>query len=212
VSKPIRVMIVDDHDMLREGLATFLKAFPDLLLVGEASSGEDAVASFLQTLPDIILMDLIMPGLGGVAAIEAIHRQVPRIGIIALSSFDDADLVKSSLKAGARSYLLKNISADRLADAIRSTYSGLPTFAPEVTATLLAPRSPQEYVRPDDSLTAREKSVLELLARGFTNAQMAMELEISVNTVKNHVLNIFNKLGANNRTEAARFLLKNPTR
>jgi len=203
-------MIVDDHDMLLEGLSTFLKSFPDLLLVGTASSGEDAMEVIRETRPDVILMDLMMPGMGGVAAIEAIRREFPAQGIIALTSFDETELVKNALRAGARSYLLKNISADLLADAIRSTHAGLPTFAPEVTSSLVASNGSLETTRPEQSLTTREKSVLELLARGFTNQQLADDLGISTNTVKNHVLSIFNKLGVNNRTEAARFLLNKP--
>jgi NarL family two-component system response regulator LiaR len=201
----IRVVIVDDHDMLREGLAAFLKAFHDMQLVGEAANGEDAVRLCVELKPDVVLMDLVMPGMGGVEAIGRIHERRPDIRIIALSSFEEDEFVKAAIRAGATSYLLKNISAERLAEAIRSSLAGLPTFAPEIAPALIQEHSPEAASR--CGLTLREREVLDLLADGLTNAQISRRLGISLNTAKNHVGNILSKLGARNRTEAARLAL-----
>jgi NarL family two-component system response regulator LiaR len=206
-STRIRVVIVDDHDMLREGLAAFLKAFRDMQLVGEAANGEDAVRLCTRLAPDVVLMDLVMSGMGGVEATRLIHEKRPGVRIIALSSFEDEELVKSAIRAGATSYLLKNISADRLAEAIRSSLAGLPTFAPEVAPALVEERPPVPSSIPND-LTRREREVLGLLSSGLSNSQISRRLDISLNTVKNHVGNILSKLGARNRTEAAGFILQ----
>jgi NarL family two-component system response regulator LiaR len=204
-TKPIRVLIVDDHDMLREGLTTFLRAYPDLLLVGEASSGAESIRQSQELNPDIILMDLIMPEMGGVAAIQAIRQAQPEIRIIALSSFGEDDLVRSAMQAGATSYLLKNVSATRLADAIRSTYSGLPTVSPEIASKLFTEPAPR-LAETTETLTQRELEVLELIADGNTNDEISIKLKLSKNTIKNHVSNILSKLGAGNRTEAANMI------
>jgi NarL family two-component system response regulator LiaR len=205
-STRIRVVIVDDHDMLREGLAAFLKAFRNMLLVGEAASGEDAVRLCIELQPDVVLMDLVMPGMGGVEAIRLIHEKRPAIRIIALSSFEEEELVKAAIRAGATSYLLKNISADTLAEAIRSSLAGLPTFAPEITPSLIEEHSSASMSA--YGLTRREQEVLGLLASGLTNTQISRRLNISPNTAKNHVGNILFKLGAHNRTEAAALALQ----
>jgi two-component system, NarL family, response regulator LiaR len=205
-SKRIRVVIVDDHDMLREGLASFLKAFRDMQLVGEAASGEDAVRLCTRLAPDVVLMDLVMSGMGGVEATRLIHEKRPAVRIIALSSFEDETLVRAAIRAGATSYLLKNISADRLAEAIRSSMAGFPTFAPEI-APALVEEHPPELPTLRDGLTRREREVLGLLARGLSNSQISRRLNISLNTAKNHVGNILSKLGAHNRTEAG-FILQ----
>lgn len=203
---PIRVLIVDDHDMLREGLAAFLRAFHDLQLVGEASSGSEAVRLCQELNPDVVLMDLVMPEMDGVNAIQNITQSQPHIRIIALSSFGDEKLVRAALSVGATSYLLKNVSASRLAEAIRATRAGLPTLAPEVTQILLtsAP-APQSS---STQLTAREQEVLDLMEAGLSNAEVARHLKISQYTVKNHVSNILEKLGVSNRTEAVSLVLK----
>ncbi|MBN1486180.1 MAG: response regulator transcription factor [Anaerolineae bacterium] len=205
--KRIRILIVDDHDMLREGLSAFLKAFHDLELVGEASSGIEAIRLCRELSPDIVLMDLVMPEMDGVAAIEEIHSQQPEIRIIALSSFGEDKLIKGAMRAGATSYLLKNISADKLAEAIRATHSGLPTLAPEVARNLLAvgERDPDGL---NDALTAREHDVLNLLIEGLSNAEIGQRLSISIFTVKNHVSSILSKLGVNSRTEAVSLVLQ----
>jgi NarL family two-component system response regulator LiaR len=200
----IRILAVDDHDMLRSGLATILKAFPDLLLVGEASSGGEAIQQALKLKPDVILMDLLMPEMDGVSAIREIRQRQPAIRIIALSSFGEEELVRSALRAGATSYILKNVTADRLAEVIRMTHSGLPTLSPEVTAALLDSPDHSKH-QALEQLTLRELEVLDLIAEGKTNDEISLQLSLSKNTVKNHVASILGKLGAGNRTEAARF-------
>jgi two-component system, NarL family, response regulator LiaR len=208
--KSIRVLIVDDHDMLREGLAAFLQGFPDLEMVGEASSGEEGVRLFEELKPDVILMDLVMPGMDGVKAIKAIHDIQPDIKIIALSSFSEDKLVRSALMAGATSYLLKNVSAERLADAIRSTHSGLPTLSPEVKSLLVdIARTTSSTSSNLEPLTPRELEVLGCLVTGLTNAEIAQQLGISQYTIKGHVSNILGKLAVNSRTEAVAYALRN---
>lgn len=202
----IRVVVADDHDMLREGLATFLSMHKDLMLVGEVASGAEAFRLCQEIEPDVVLMDLIMPEMDGVTTIKLIHAAQPQIRIIALTSFGDADLVRAALQAGATSYLLKNVTADRLAEAIRATWAGLPTFAPEVTEGLLGAQSGQPAAL-RDALTARERDVLMLLGRGASNAEIALQLQISRYTVKNHVSSILSKLGVDSRTEAVVFAL-----
>lgn len=193
-------MIVDDHDMLREGLITFLTAFPELEMVGETSSAQEAIDLCVSRQPDVILMDLIMPDMDGVTAIERIHKAHPQIKIIALSSFGEDTLVKRALRAGATSYLLKNISAENLAEAIRVADKGLPTLAPEI-AQAFATSDPIEPALYAD-LTAREQEVLELMVDGLSNAEIAQKMAISKFTVKNHVSSILSKLGVTGRTEA----------
>jgi NarL family two-component system response regulator LiaR len=198
---PIRVLIVDDHDMLREGLASFLRAYPDLRLVGDAATGSDAVRLCGELRPEVVLMDLMMPEMDGVEAIRIIHQQWPEIRLIALSSFGEEKLVKAALRAGATSYLLKNIPAARLAEAIRASHHGLPILSPEITSSF------SEQVEPPtlpagNELTVREKEVLTLMAAGLANADIAGKLNISVYTVKNHVSSILVKMGASSRTDA----------
>jgi len=202
----IRVLIVDDHDMLREGLATFLKAFPDLVLIGEAATGSEAIQQCVRLNPDVVLMDLMMPEMGGVTAIQRIHAAQPEIKIIALTSFGEDDLVKAALQAGATSYLLKNVSASKLAEAIRVTRSGLPTFAPEVARSLLTAAA-APTLSPRYDLTEREQEVLVLMAQGRSNVEISQQLHISKYTVKNHVSSILSKLNVGSRTEAVSLAL-----
>jgi two-component system, NarL family, response regulator LiaR len=206
--RPIRVMIVDDHDMLREGLNAFFKSFDDLEVVGEAASGEEAVRLCLQLEPDVVLMDLAMPEMDGCTAIRLIHEQQPAVHIIVLSSFSETRLVKTALQNGATSYLLKNISASRLADAIRTTMTGLRTLAPEATQALLDSAEPAQPSQTPGVLTERELEVMNLMAKGLPNTQIAEKLNISVFTVKNHVSSILSKLGVSSRTEAVAWKLQ----
>lgn len=202
LTKSIRVLIVDDHDMLREGLTTFLRAYPDLELVGEASSGSESIRQCQELNPDVVLMDLIMPEMGGVAAIQAIHQAQPHIRIVVLSSFGEDDLVRAAMQAGATSYLLKNVSANHLADAIRSSFSGLPTISPEIASKLFT-ETVSRPAKTTELLSKRETEVLELIAGGKTNDEISLLLKLSKNTIKNHVSSVLSKLGAGNRTEAA---------
>jgi NarL family two-component system response regulator LiaR len=203
---PIRVMLVDDHAVVRSGLGAFLMAFDDLSLVAEASSGEEAVAMCHRFRPDVVLMDLKMPGIDGAAATRKIREQCPEIQVIALTSFKEQELVEGALKAGAIGYLLKNVSADELADAIRSAHAGRPTLAPEAAQALIqSTRRPQT---PGYDLTERELEVLALMIEGLSNPEIAERLIVSRSTVKFHVSNILSKLGAASRTEAVSLALK----
>ena len=202
---PIRVLIVDDHDMLREGLATFLKAFPDMEMVGEAANGLEAVERCRELSPDVVLMDLVMPEMDGVAAIKAIHAERPGTAIIALSSFGEERLVRSALESGALSYLLKNVSAESLAEAIRLACAGISSLSPEASAAVVRGH---ESPAPLDDLTPREREILRLLVDGRTNAEIAAHLGLSLYTVKNHVRNLLGKLGVGSRTEAVSLALQ----
>jgi two-component system, NarL family, response regulator LiaR len=209
-NKPIRVLIVDDHDMLREGLTTFLRAFRDLQLVGEATTGIEAIRQCQLLQPEVVLMDLLMPEMDGITAIQKIHADYPAIKIIALSSSGEEELVKSALRAGAISYLLKNVSAERLFEAIRATRFSLPTLSPEVANILVETSKPAAV--PDaglDPLTKREHEAMILMVAGLTNAEIAQRLGISQYTVKGYVSNILSKLGVASRTEAVSVAIKN---
>ncbi|GAB4459882.1 MAG: response regulator transcription factor [Anaerolineales bacterium] len=207
-SRPIRVLLADDHAVVRSGLSAFLLAFDDLELVGEASSGERAIALCQQAQPDVVLMDLMMPGMGGAAATRRIRETYPSTQVIALTSFKEKELVEAALKAGAIGYLLKDVSADDLANAIRSAAAGKPTLAPEAAQVLIeGARAPAEH--PGSDLTAREREVLALMAEGLNNQQIAEKLVVSLSTVKFHVSSILAKLGASSRTEAVSIALKN---
>jgi NarL family two-component system response regulator LiaR len=202
---PIRILIVDDHGMVRKGLVSYLKNKPDLEVVGEARDGKEAIQLSEQLQPDIILMDLIMPELGGVAATHTIHKNWPEIQVIALTSFQDRELVQDALQAGAISYLLKNISGDDLAEAIRAAHAGRPTLSPEAVQSLIR-RDEGETIGRD--LTRRENEVLALMAKGLNNPEIAERLFVSRATVKVHVSNILSKLGVSNRAEAISLAIK----
>lgn len=201
----IRVVIVDDHDMVRRGLAAYLKVTPDLKLVGEAADGQEALEVCQRVGPDVVLMDLVMPRMGGIEATRRIRVRFPQIRVIALTSFQDRELVQEVLQEGAISYLLKNVTGDDLAAAIRSACVGLPTLAPEVTQELLA--NPHE-AKPGDDLTNRERQVLALMVEGLTNPEIASRLVISRSTARAHVSNILSKLGVSNRAEAITLALR----
>ncbi len=200
MGKVIRVLIVDDHAVVRSGLAAFLLSYEDLELIGEAGSGKEAIELCTQLKPDVVLMDMVMPGMHGSEATEAIKKECPNIQVIALTSFPEADLVQQALKAGAISYMLKNVSGDELADAIRGAYNGESTLSPEATKALVnTTRAPKT---PGWDLTSRELDVLELMVKGLSNKELSDKLIVSNSTVKFHVSNIISKLGVTSRTEA----------
>lgn len=207
-SKPaIRVMIVDDHAVVRSGLSAFLLAHDDLELVGEASNGQEAVRYCEHWQPDVVLMDLLMPEMDGIAATRAIRERFPRVQVVALTSFREDRMVQDALQAGAVGYLLKNVSARELAEAIRSAAMGRPTLAAEATQALI--RAARQGPTVGHDLTAREKEVLALMSRGLNNSEIAAKLVVSRSTVKFHVSSILSKLGAAGRTEAVSLALKN---
>jgi two-component system, NarL family, response regulator LiaR len=205
-TNPIRVLIIDDHGMVRKGLIAYLKNKPDLEVVGEGRDGKEAIALCEHLQPDVVLMDLIMPELGGIAATRAIHKNWPNIQVIALTSFQERDLVQDVLQAGAISYLLKNITGDDLADAIHAAYLGRPTLAPEAVQSLIR-HDESEPIGKD--LTRREREVLALLVKGLNNPEIADRMCVSRATVKVHVSNVLSKLGVSNRAEAISVAIQN---
>ncbi len=196
----IRVMLVDDHAMVRRGLTAFLKVYPDLEMVGEAANGREAVERCELCRPDVILMDLMMPEMDGASATRQIRSNWPEIQIIALTSFQEKDTVQEALQAGAIGYLLKGVMAQDLANAIRAAHVGRSTLAPEATQVLI--NSANEGPAPGHDLTPREHQVLDLLAEGLSNPEIARELNVSRSTARAHVSQILSKLGVSNRAEA----------
>jgi len=206
--KRIRVMLVDDHAVVRSGLRAFLSAFDEFELVGEAANGESAIALCQRLQPDVVLMDLMMPGMGGAVATRRLREQYPNTQVIALTSFKESEIVQAALQAGAIGYLLKDISADELANAIRSAALGKPTLSPEAQQVLIKElRAPSARLGFD--LTERERQVLTLMAEGLNNHQIAERLVISLSTAKFHVSGILSKLHAATRAEAVSIALKN---
>ncbi len=203
----IRVLLVDDHTMVRRGLATFLKVFDDLELAGEASNGQDAVQLCEQLHPDVVLMDMVMPDMDGAAATRIIRKQSPSTQVIALTSFKEGILIQSALQAGAIGYLLKDVSADELVQAIRAAHAGRSTLSPEAAQALVLAASQPPV--PGLDLTDREREVLALMIEGLNNTQIAAKLTVSPSTVKSHVSNILSKLGVTSRTEAVTLALRN---
>jgi len=198
-SSTIRIMLVDDHAVVRSGLGAFLSVNPDLELVGEAENGEQAITRANLLKPDVILMDLMMPVMDGVAATAGIKKQNPAIQVIALTSFQEDELVQNALKAGAVGYLMKNVSARELAAAIRAAKDGKMTLSPEAAQALVhASQQAQET----ETLTERERDVLKLMMEGLNNAEIGERLVVSLSTVKYHISNILMKLGVDNRVAA----------
>lgn len=198
---PIRVMLVDDHAMVRRGLATFLQIFDDLELVGEADDGAAAVRLCARIQPDVILMDMVMPEMDGITATHAIRQQFPMVQVIALTSFKEEGLVQEALQAGAIGYLLKDVSAEELVQAIRAAHIGRSTLAQEAAQALI--HSTTQLPHPGHDLTEREREVLALLVAGLNNTEIADRLGVSPSTIKTHVSHILAKLNVASRTEAA---------
>ena len=198
--KRIRVMLVDDHTVVRSGLGAVLSASDDMTLVGEAGDGEEAVRLCERLQPEVILMDLLMPKMDGVAVTKIIHERWPQIRVIALTSFKEKEYVEGVLKAGATSYLLKNVSADELEAAIRRAASGQASLSPEAAQVLI--QNVNEPAKPGSDLTSRELDILRLMVDGKSNGEIAESLFVSQSTVKFHVSNVLSKLGVTSRTEA----------
>lgn len=205
-NKPIRVVVVDDHEMVRRGLSAFLKSFDDLELVGEARNGREAIEVCNAVKPDVVLMDLMMGVMDGVTAIRILHQQMPDMAIVALTSANEPELVTAALQAGALSYLQKDVNIDQLVAAVRAAARGEPTLSPEATQALI-----KAATRPSAAnynLSEREREVLRYLVEGLTNAEIAERMFISRSTVKFHVSSLLAKLNVTTRAEAITVALK----
>jgi NarL family two-component system response regulator LiaR len=205
MTEPIRVMIVDDHDIVRRGLSMFLNGFDDLKLVGEAATGQDAIRVCSEVQPQVILMDMMLPDTDGIALTRTIRNQNPNIQVVILTSSKDEQLVQAALRAGAIGYMLKNISVEEMVNTIRLAYAGKPTLAPEAAQALinLAVQPPLNY-----NLTERERTILHLIVEGLNNQEIADRLFVSRATIKVYVSTILSKLGVQNRIEAVRLALR----
>jgi len=208
--KPIRILIADDHALFREGVHAILKSVPDIEIVGEAGTGQEAIKLASDLVPDLILMDIQMPDLNGVEATQRILKTQPDVGIIIVTMLEDDDSLFSAMRAGARGYVLKGADKAEMLKSIRAVVEGEALFGPAIAARLLnffqgnRPRSKDEsYSIPFPELTDREREILACIARGDTNAEIAEGLSISLKTVRNHVSNIFTKLQVVNRAQAA---------
>lgn len=206
MNKPIRVLLVDDHAIVRKGIRSFIDTQSDIQVVGEASDGEQAVNLVLALQPDVTLMDLIMPGKNGIEAIREIKKQLPTAPILVLTSFDEDELVFPAIKAGALGYLLKDSSPAELLQAIRDVFNGRPSLHPTIALKLINELNQPKNLPPTEQpLSQREVGVLRLVAQGYTNQEISQKLFISERTVGTHVSNILNKLHLANRTQAALF-------
>jgi DNA-binding NarL/FixJ family response regulator len=203
----IRVLIVDDHPVVRDGLRSIFETAPNLTLVGEAADGAEGVRLAAELSPDVVLMDLRMPGLGGIEAIEQIKAQRPEVAIVILTTYDDDDLIMRGLRAGARGYLLKDAGRDVLLDAIRAAHSG-ELLLPDVIAARLVAHLEEARPPRGEDLSRRELEVLALIAQGAANKQIARQLRIAERTVKAHVTSVFHKLGVDTRAQAVAVALR----
>jgi NarL family two-component system response regulator LiaR len=215
-AKAIRILIADDHLMVRKGLSTLIQGVPDFVLMGEAENGSQAVSMCRELLPDVVLMDIIMPEVNGIEAIRIIHAEYSRVNIIALTSYPDQQLIKQALEAGALGFLYKDVGADELISAIRQVYAGQAVLDSDVLSILMSKIDPQHLQTRSDwssghgeiKLSPREKDVLRLLVEGKSTKQMAITLHIQPSTVKQALSSLYQKLGANNRTEAVSIALR----
>ena len=199
----IRVLVVDDHAVVREGLRAFLDLQEGIEVAGEAADGEEAIAAAERLEPDVVLMDLVMPRLDGLGAMRVLRERVPRTRVIVLTSFLDDDKLLPALRAGAAGYLLKNAPPQELARAVRAAHAGQALIDPVVAARLVDSIAAGGEEEPLDRLTPREREVLVLIGRGFPNKRIAQELRLSEKTVKTHVGHVLAKLGVTDRTQAA---------
>jgi NarL family two-component system response regulator LiaR len=205
----IRVLIADDHAVVREGLRTLINTEPGMRVIGEAQDGNEAIQQCVSLQPDVLLLDMVMPHKSGLEVIDAIRQENPRARILVLTSFASDDVVFPAIKSGALGYLLKNSSPQRLLQAIRDVYKGEPSMSPAIAKKLmLEMQRPTELPPTDDPLTVREVEVLRLLAQGLTNQEIAAKLVIGEGTVRTHVSNILSKLHLANRTQAALYALR----
>jgi NarL family two-component system response regulator LiaR len=204
---PITVMIVDDHEMVRRGACSYLEAQTDIYVVAQAGSGEEAVKLAQEFIPDIVLMDLVMPGIDGVEATRQVKNASPRTQIIILTSFHQDEFIFPALQAGAISFLLKDVKATELLEAIRRAARGEATLHPKIAARVIKTFRDLETddAAPITALTNREMEVLKLIAKGYSNDRIAEQLVIGVGTVKGHVSNILSKLHLVDRTQAAAY-------
>lgn len=201
MSEPIRVLVADDHLVVREGLRMILETSGEFILVGEATNGAEAVRLAQELQPDVILMDLRMPEVDGLAAIEQLHAHAPHIAVVILTTYNEDDLMLRGLRAGARGFLLKDTSRERMFNAMRAAIRGETLLQPELLARMLAPADRTE-TRGDGALTEREREVLEGVARGERSKEIAARLNITERTVKAHLANIYSKYGVDSRASA----------
>ena len=207
MSENIKVIIVDDHTVVRSGLGAVLDTSEGMELIGEAADGEEAVRICERLQPDVVLMDLQMPKMDGVEATRIIHERWPQIHIIALTSYKEKEYVEGVLKAGATSYLLKNVSANELVSAINKVVLDQPSLSPEAAQVLI--QTVNEPLQPGTDLTDREREILALMVEGKSNSEISKSIFITQATVKYHVSNILSKLGVTSRTEAVVIAIKN---
>lgn len=208
----IRLLLVDDHDIIRQGLRSLLETKPDLEVVGEAQNGEEAIAKVAALQPDIVLMDVRMPIMDGVAATREICQQFKATKVLVLTTFDHDDYVSQAMRLGAKGYLLKDTHSDDLATAIRAIYKGYTQMGPGLLEKAIAPPPPATPPQPTQlppelaGLTPREREVLSLIAKGASNREIAQTLYISERTVKNHITSILSQLNLRDRTQAAMYV------